>query len=318
MANERRPLPASKPNSAPNPQIDEQPGSAPMETQDIALALIEESDRFRVRMPPYPGITELAEDIRKVGLISALVVRPRDDHYELIAGYCRLAALRSLGAPTARCQIYRDLSNLDARRTTMGENERRNTLTDLERAEQCVAAQTDGMTVEEIARYIGWDGERQVYRHLKLAKEATPALRGALQARKLSFTVAIALLEDGIADLAPATQEQMLRTIVEKELSVRDARAHFARAKRGVSDTPPSAAPRPNTPASIREHKNGTIILSARFDPKDLIQLQRAITVVQDAVKRAKTFERKLRAPNMATRDGDSHGSDPAENGALE
>jgi ParB family chromosome partitioning protein len=45
------------------------------------------------------GITELAESIRRIGLINPLVVAlgPDDDRYRLIAGHRRFAACRRVG-----------------------------------------------------------------------------------------------------------------------------------------------------------------------------------------------------------------------------
>jgi hypothetical protein len=56
------------------------------------------------------------------------------------------------------------------------------------------------------------------------------------------------------------------------------------------------------------------IVLNARVHPTDLSQLQHAIAVTQDALKRARSIERKLRGPTMATRETDQVATnDPGE-----
>lgn len=47
----------------------------------------------------------LARSLERVGLVSPLVVRPRQEEYELICGYRRLLALRSLGRPEIAVRV---------------------------------------------------------------------------------------------------------------------------------------------------------------------------------------------------------------------
>lgn len=157
------------------------------ETQDLALELIDESDLLRLRLPPYPSIEELADKIRRFGQTTPLFVRPKGDGYELISGYRRRAALELIGATTAYCRVYRELSDSDAYDLAISENQDRGSLTDLERAEICVRLQREGKTSPQIATRTGWTGERQVYNHLRLARDGSKEIRATLQAGRIGF-----------------------------------------------------------------------------------------------------------------------------------
>jgi ParB-like chromosome segregation protein Spo0J len=66
-------------------------------TKEVSLSLIRESDRLRLRQPPYPRIEELAAQIKEHGQTTPMFVRPLHGLYELISGYRRRAALEKLG-----------------------------------------------------------------------------------------------------------------------------------------------------------------------------------------------------------------------------
>jgi ParB/RepB/Spo0J family partition protein len=102
--------------------------------------------------PDSPGvsgdgtvISGLAENIKKYGLISPLVVRPlgpksgapKGKTHALVAGFRRYAALTLLEMPMAPC-IVRDLNDLDAYLINLAENVQRENLSPGEIAERAV------------------------------------------------------------------------------------------------------------------------------------------------------------------------------------
>ena len=84
------------------------------------------------------GITEFAENIRKVGIIHALLVRPVGVQvglsYEVIAGHRRLMAATQAGLETAPCLI-KEISDEEALDLMLSENLQRMDLTPIEEAE---------------------------------------------------------------------------------------------------------------------------------------------------------------------------------------
>lgn len=223
-----------------------------------------------------------------------MFVRPNGDRYEVIAGHRRLEALIFINAPTAFCQVFRGLSDPEAYDLAISENQDHGTLTDMERADICVQLQREGKTVEQIAQCMRWASDRQVFRHLKLAKEATPAIRREVAAGRLSTTVALVLLEHGFAEFGPDAQAAVLQLICESEMSVREVRAHLVRLKRELPpvDVPPrSVEP---APSAIREHKNGAFTITAPIDPEKPQHLHDTIESLRTALKRATVLERKL------------------------
>lgn len=299
MINERKPatLTFSPVKQMAAPALQET-GAPKTDTQHIPLDLIDESDRMRLRTRPYPGIEELAIDISAATQLMPMFVRPKAERYELISGYRRLAALKMLKAPTAYCRIFREISDNDAYDLAVRENQKRKNMTDLERADICLRYQTQGMTIEQIAKRMDWKGDRAVYHHLRVAKEASEQLRAALQARKLSFKVAVVLVETKTAQLGDPTEREILQTIMENGMSARQARAHVARVAKAISTTGPSElASAPETkPHSIKEYKNGAFMITAKIDPSDPAEVPEAIAIIEVALKRARQLQKKLRA----------------------
>jgi ParB family chromosome partitioning protein len=263
-----------------------------IETRKIPLDLIDESDQLRLRIPPYQHIPELAENIKKKGQLAAMYVRSNGDCFELISGYRRLSALKLIGAPNALCRIFRGISDAQAYDIAVTENEDKDDLSVLERAQICLRLQAEGRTADEIAARFGWTNRRNVYHHYRLAKEASPALREALQQGGLSLHVALALIDAKAADLGEQLEREILKTVVEREMSVRETKSHIMRARQAAQ---PSRADRSHGAASyIRDHKHGAFTILARIDPHYPESLDAVIAAIESALKRAKKLKRKL------------------------
>lgn len=72
---------------------------------DIAQAKINEpTNPMRIKIEE-DGIAELAESIKVLGLLQPIVVRPIDEHYEVVAGHRRLLATRMLGLDPVQCLV---------------------------------------------------------------------------------------------------------------------------------------------------------------------------------------------------------------------
>ncbi len=136
-------------------------------------------------------IDELAESIRTHGLLQPLVVRPIQDHMEVVAGHRRLEAVRRLGWATVPC-VVRDEDTETAYILTLVENLQRKDLTPGEEAQ----------ALEVLVRVHGW-GTRQIaaainrshaYVSKRLRVFDDPILAPVVISNKLSVSAAEELL----------------------------------------------------------------------------------------------------------------------------
>jgi len=99
-------------------------------------------------------LEKLAESIKNVGLLEPIMVRPVDDHYEIVHGERRWRAASSAGLPELQA-LVRPLTDQEAFELSLAENVQREGLTPLEEADAYRELQAQGQTQEQIARKIG-------------------------------------------------------------------------------------------------------------------------------------------------------------------
>lgn len=186
----------------------------------IELDLIQEVSVFRARarLPEPQEVESLAKSIQDQGLIYPLVVRPstsRPGTYELVAGYRRFRAMRSIGKLEAPAHV-RDLDDEAGIRLAIHENEERRNMTDSDRLYLVGKWSENGLKSSHIAERLGM-GERHVRHHLQVLK--SDLARNAINAGIVPFTVALALAKATVLD---GIDEQDLLTQVH-EATVRQA-----------------------------------------------------------------------------------------------
>src|SRR5215211_1267035 len=172
--------------------------------QRIALDLIRVPDN--VRSLDEAHVQSLAGSIALQGVLVPLVVRPDDDAFELVAGFHRLAAARSLELADVPV-VIREAGTEDADRAV--ENITRKQLNPYEEAKAVRAMLDRGLTETGAAQALGWPKAR-VSARVKLLElperaqqmigDGTIALSAVDQLRAIG-TVAPALLEAVIAYL---------------------------------------------------------------------------------------------------------------------
>lgn len=235
----------------------------------IDLDLIDESDLFRLREPPYPQIDELVGSLRQIGQTTPLFVRPTSSgRYELIAGYRRRTALAAMHAPQAIVRIFEGLSDKDAYELAVSENAERDDLTDWERAQACVKLQSQGRTQEEIATMFHWKDARSVRNFLKVARSAPKAVSNALQAKKLQINHALALTRLADAPFTEADADRITAKAITEGWSVRTIERtieDLLSAQKSGKETPEESS---DPPLRYRQFKSGAVHLSARIDPE--------------------------------------------------
>jgi ParB/RepB/Spo0J family partition protein len=168
----------------------------------------------------FTGIEELAESIKKVGLLVPLLVRTLPDgRYEIVAGHRRYRAAKLAGLSELPCEV-RELTDVQTLEVQLTENIQRDDLTPLEEADGYDALmKASGYTADQVAAKAG-KSRGWVYARLKL-RSLGPEGRTALEAGTLSATLAVALAR------VPSHKDQAVALERVATWSVRDALAYL-------------------------------------------------------------------------------------------
>ncbi|MEZ6127303.1 MAG: ParB/RepB/Spo0J family partition protein [Planctomycetaceae bacterium] len=160
------------------------------------------------------SIDELAESIRKHGVLQPLLVRPKGDGYELIAGERRWRACRQVGLETVPCRVV-TLEDQQVSEAAMEENLKREDLNVIEKA-MAFKDYLDnfGGTIEDLGRQLSMNRSTvsNILRLLELPEEVQAAVRQD----RISGGHARALLP-----LSPEAQIELTKQIQDQQLSVR-------------------------------------------------------------------------------------------------
>lgn len=137
------------------------------------------------------GITELADNIKEVGLLQSPLVREVDGGFEIIAGDRRILAVTKLKWAEVDCVLCK-MTDLQAAEARASENLRRVDLTVMEEARIYEHLINEyGRTVNQIAESMGIAGGT-VKRRLDLLK-MHKSLQDAMHKKQISYGVAEAL-----------------------------------------------------------------------------------------------------------------------------
>lgn len=213
-------------------------------------------------------LSELAESIKRVGLLQPILVRPRGGKYEVVHGERRYRACKLAGKETIRAEI-RELSEREVVEIQLIENLQRENLNPIEEAETFRRLVEDfGYTHEEVGKRIGKSREyvTNKLRLLKLPSEVQKKVRERL----LSEGHAKAILSLG----KNVEQEEVAQKVIEKGLRVRETeqlvRDFKADVPRGTLDN----EPKPVKMVKVSELEVFKLIHSG--EPVPLDQLLRA------------------------------------------
>lgn len=136
------------------------------------------------------AIDELAESIKAVGLLSPIIARPVNGHFEVVAGERRFMAAKKAGL-TALSVSVRTLTDEQVLEVQLVENLQREGLHELAEAEGYEALQKLGHPAEEIADKVG-KSKGYVYSRMKLLA-LSKAARAAFYDGKLTASTALLL-----------------------------------------------------------------------------------------------------------------------------
>lgn len=162
-------------------------------------------------------VAELAESVAAKGVLQPLLVRPKDDRFEIVAGERRYRAAQKAGL-TSVPVVVRDLSDQETLEVAIVENLQREDLTAIEEARAYQRLLSFGLDQAGVAKAVGKSRSAvaNTLRLLSLPSEA----RDALENGEISAGHARAILGQPEDDRSWA-----LGRIVERGLTVRQAEA---------------------------------------------------------------------------------------------
>ncbi|MEW6422466.1 MAG: ParB/RepB/Spo0J family partition protein [Deinococcota bacterium] len=163
------------------------------------------------------ALAELAGSIREKGVLQPLLVRPRGENFEIVAGERRWRAAQLAGLAEVPVLI-RDLGDREALEIAIIENLQREDLGPLEEARAYQALLDQGLNQEGVAQAVG-KGRSTISNALRLLTLPEAALR-ALERGEISAGHARAILAQPEEDRAWALDQ-----IRARRLNVREAEA---------------------------------------------------------------------------------------------
>lgn len=213
------------------------------------LGRVAEIEVRAVRPNPYQPresfneqqLDELAASIRQLGIIQPITVRVVEDgQFELISGERRLRAARRAGLERIPAFV-READTEAMLEMALVENVQREELNPVEIAigYQRLIEECD-LTQEQVATKVG-KNRATVANFLRLLK-LPPSIQASLRDGTVSMGHARALITIDEHD----AQEKLLRSIIEKDLSVRQVEEQVRKLRQG---TPGGAAETPSAPA---------------------------------------------------------------------
>lgn len=177
------------------------------------------------------ALAELAQSIKEKGVLQPLLVRPRGEQFELVAGERRWRASQLAGLGEVPV-IVRELSDREALEIAIIENLQREDLGPLEEARAYQTLLQQGHNQEGVAQAVG-KSRSAVSNALRLLSLPDVALR-ALEGGEISAGHARAILSQPEKDRAWALEQ-----IRQRRLTVREAEALKREARAPIAVNPP-------------------------------------------------------------------------------
>lgn len=257
---------------------DERAQTIPMPTSlsgpgadEISLELIERNPFQPRRDFEQSSIDELADSIRRHGILQPLLVRPRPNGeagYQLVAGERRWRAAQQVGLETVPCRVL-NFQDQQVSEAALEENLKRQDLNVLEKA-QAFKDYLDrfGCTIEELGRQLSMN--RATVSNILRLLELPEAVQIMLREDRITGGHAKAILP-----LSEAQQCELARQIEQEQLSVRRTEEmvrEILKSGAAALPTPASEEPTPAKPElsnhvlSLQDHLRQQ--LGARIDIK--------------------------------------------------
>lgn len=199
------------------------------------------------------ALQELAESIKEHGIMLPLVVTPKEDKFELVAGERRWRAAKLAGLNTVPA-LVRTLTNQHKLELSLIENLQREDLNPLETATAYLKLhQQFNLTYEEIGRRVGGKALSTVSNVLRLLG-LPPNAKQALIEGKITEGHARQILAIHEADV----QQELLELIIKNDWSVRKTEQFVVGYKEGAKD-------RKTAVAKVQTETTETVALTKRL-----------------------------------------------------
>jgi len=203
--------------------------TAPEQTNDVRIDLIDPGFSQPRTIFDESSLNELAKSITANGVVQPILLRPKGERFELIAGERRWRAAERAGL-TRIPAIVRDVSDDKVLEIALIENIQREDLNPIEEASAYKKLiDTLGLTQEIVAERVGRD-RSYVTNYLRLLK-LPQDIQELLQRGKISTGHARTLL--AVEDVA--IQRRIARKIIDQDLSVRSTEQLVRSAGQAVS-----------------------------------------------------------------------------------
>lgn len=173
-------------------------------------------NRFQPRLAfDDTALNDLASSIKQHGIIQPLVLRRKNDKYEIIAGERRYKAAKMAGLVSVPA-IISNLSDIDSAQVAIVENVQRKNLTAIEEAKSYQALLEKGfMTQEELAKKMGLS-QSNISNKLRLLTLDESVQQAVIQ-EKISERHARSLLKVKSKDM----QKVLLNKVITERLTVK-------------------------------------------------------------------------------------------------
>lgn len=181
-------------------------------------------------------LRELAKSISNFGVIQPIIVRKSKDGFQLVAGERRYRACKMIGRQQIPA-IIQEIDDQSMAAVSLIENLQRK---ELNYFEEAIAYSTllnrFGLTQEELAQRVG-KSQSAIANKLRLLKIA-PEIRNLIITSTITERHARALLKLNTAEM----QKEIIRTIYERELNVKETEELVEKAQRNNIPSEPKAA----------------------------------------------------------------------------
>lgn len=184
------------------------------EQDEISVELIERNPFQPRREFDQAAIDELAESIRKHGVLQPLLVRAQGDSYQLIAGERRWRAVQQVGLDSVPCRVV-ELEDQAVCEAAIEENLKRADLNVIEKAQAFHDyLERFGGTIEDLARQLSMN--RSTLSNMMRLLELPEEVQAAVRQERISGGHARALLA-----LDADAQRELAQQVEQQQLSVR-------------------------------------------------------------------------------------------------
>ena len=235
--------------------------AASLPANELAISLVDPNPWQPRTILGDSDLAELTASLDEHGLVQPIVVRPRGDRYQLIAGQRRLAAAKKLGWANVAARVL-DVEDRQMAEIAIVENLQRRDLDPLEKAASFKQYLANwGCTQDELAKRLSID--RSHVANLIRLLELPESVQAKLRAGKLSMGHARALLPLGDEE----EQTRLADRVAAEGLSVRAVEAEVQEILRQDEAGGEPDADDPTIPTAAGEEATGGQATAVRRKP---------------------------------------------------